>query len=459
MRKVRESKTFFVDTSREQGLALITVLFTLFLFTLLALASVTLGILGVNITSNDQGSAEVLYIADAGIAHAKAIILSGGSTQFDLYLQAGNSIACDGDELSDPPPPPLAAGDAITSAASGGHTFGAGRYEVSVCDDHTLESATSDPPDLPDTDPNHDANGIIRIISTGFGSDGATTTIELIVAAASNQALMIGGNLRISGDPVILGLVGAIRSDGNLDISGNPCVEKYMSAAGSITGSGGTGAGCANTPPVGTDSPADKRPAAQTVAIPLLVPGDFRANADYILKADGSVEDQVGTVLKAPGPGPWGNWDWDPSNSRWITTSTSIPTGTYYSEVSIAVSTNVGQGGPPLPLTLIAEGYVDISGNPHTAPALTLGGTTYAVVAGTDLNIGATLVNSSSALFYANHQLRISGAAQIQGQLIAANQDDLPFPNPGGINLIPLASWRSAVVLRLPSMGRVGSRT
>ena len=59
MRKVGESKTFFVDTSREQGLALITVLFTLLLFTLLGVASVSLGILGVNITSNDQDSAEV----------------------------------------------------------------------------------------------------------------------------------------------------------------------------------------------------------------------------------------------------------------------------------------------------------------------------------------------------------------------------------------------------------------
>ena len=101
MRKVTGGTPFFVDDSGEQGVALIAVLFTLLLFTLLGVASVTLATLGVNITSNEQDSTEALYIADAGIAHAKAIILSGGTTNFDQYLTAGNGTACDGDELSD----------------------------------------------------------------------------------------------------------------------------------------------------------------------------------------------------------------------------------------------------------------------------------------------------------------------------------------------------------------------
>jgi len=426
---------------------MIMAVFALLILTLLGLALTNVGTVDVRLTGNDQNSAEALYIADAGIAHAKAIVVTRGSTNFDQYLTAGNGTGCDGDELSDDAlfTAPLSPADKITSAASGGHAFGAGRYEVKVCDDHTVESSTTDPPDLPDTDPSHDANRLIRIISTGFGSNGATAAIELIMADTSLPAIAVGSPLRISGNPTILGDKGGLHSNGGMDITGNPCLEQHVSSASSITvgGSLGTGSGCASSPPVGSDSPPDQRSAENPVALPTLLPSDFIGDADYILKADGSVEDGLGTVLKVPGPGPWEptpgqKWDWDSSGQRWITATDSIPTGTYYSEVNISVPTSPGAGGPPIPLTLIAEGWVDIQGNPEMLSALTSGGKNYAVVAGYDLNIGGNPVNAYHGVFYAGHQIAFSGNPEIVGQVIGASQADLPFPNPGGTNLVLL---------------------
>ena len=275
--------------------------------------------------------------------------------ELNSYLQAGNGVACDGDELSAPPPSPLTGGDAITSTAIGGHPFGPGRYEVQICDDHAIESATTEPPDLPDTDPNNDANGTIRVISTGFGQNGAAATIEIFMSSTALPGIVVDGNLRLNGDAIVLGEGGIVHANGDLELDGVPCTEQYVSAVGSVTGGGLTGAGCATPPFLGFDSPPDERSGEVYIYIPPLEPGNYRVDADYILKVDGSVETQVGLVLKSPGPGNWGNWDWDPGNQIW-TAGDPIPAGTYYSEGNIKISGNPGIPGSPLPLTLIAVG-------------------------------------------------------------------------------------------------------
>ena len=50
---------------------MIMALFALLILTVLGLALTNVGIVDVRLTSNDRDSAEALYIADAGIAHAK----------------------------------------------------------------------------------------------------------------------------------------------------------------------------------------------------------------------------------------------------------------------------------------------------------------------------------------------------------------------------------------------------
>ncbi|MDA2925005.1 hypothetical protein MYX65_10220, partial [Acidobacteria bacterium AH-259-L09] len=197
--------------------------------------------------------------------------------------------------------------------------------------------------------------------------------------------------------------------------------------------------------PAGSDSPPDQRPAEDPALIPTLLPSDFSGNADYILKQNGRVvRTSDGATLKGPGPGDWldggGNalWNFAPGNRLWKTTTDSILGGTYYSEVNISVPSSPGTGGPPIPLTLIAEGWVDISGNPEMEPALTLEGKGYAAIAGYDLKIGGNPVNAYKGVFYAGHQIGFSGNPEIVGQVIAASQDDKKFQ--GTNNLIKLDS-------------------
>lgn len=428
------------DFSCERGVVLILAIAAILLITLLGLAVTSSGILSVSLTTNKQDSSKALYIADTGITHAKAIFFARGATDFDEYLQAGNGTACDGDELSDDAlfTGALTPAGKITSAGNGGHDFGSGRYEVSVCDDHLYETATNDPPDLPDVDPNVDMNGFIRVVSTGYGPDGAAATVEVIMRRASLPALLVEGNLRISGNPKILGDGGAVHTNGDLEISGNPCAEQYFSANGTLVASGNpdTGSSCAGAG--GYDNPTDKRPGSSSILIPDYHPSDYISYADYIFKNNGEVRDENNVLLNNPSDKKWcpsDCWDFDDSKLEWKATGQNIPQGTYYSEGSFSIAGNPGQSTPNFQMTLLAEGWINISGNPKIVPALTLAGTSYSMMAGTDMKISGNPSNPYTGLFYAGHQIDFSGNPSLSGQVIAKDLDDTPFPA-GQVNLV-----------------------
>ena len=63
----------WVREPAERGAALITTLLALGLITLLGMALTGTGIEGVVISTNDRQNTEVLYVADAGVAHARAL--------------------------------------------------------------------------------------------------------------------------------------------------------------------------------------------------------------------------------------------------------------------------------------------------------------------------------------------------------------------------------------------------
>jgi len=409
-------------------MALPTPLLALMLLTLLGLAATSDGRLSIIVSTNDTQATQVLYLAESGIAHAKGLILNQG-LNFDTYLQTGDGTSCTGDELSDTPISPFSAGDEITSIAGGGETFGPGRYEVMVCDD-----------DDGDSDLNDDNNDKIVVVSTGYGADGASATLEMILTNNPLPAIVTDGNLRISGNPDILGTDGGIHSNGNLEVSGNPCAEQYFRAGGPILISGNpkTGQKCAGSGSY--DSPRDDRPVAELVEIPVLNPIDFKSEADYILGIDGSVKDDFGIILKPAGPGSWIKWDWDPGDKEWKLTGNPVLPGTYYSEGAIAISGNPGSNGNPVSLTLIAEGWIDISGNPEMTPDLTKGGVTYAAIAGSDLKIGGTPSNAYQGVWYVRDQFDFSGNPDLNGQIVCLDEEDVKFPDASGKNLVELQS-------------------
>ncbi len=394
----------WVRKPAERGAALITSLLALGLISLLGMALTGTGIEAVTITANDRENTEVLYVADAGIAHARGLTSTLSFEEIVDLLVVGDGVPCNGDELSTQPTDP------IPTPAAGGQPFPpAGRYEVLLC---------------------QDALNRIVIVSNGFGRNGATVTVEVILNATPIPAVLVDGNLRINGNPSIMGVAGAAHSNGTLDITGNPCTEQYYSSGGSvnISGSPEGGAGC-------TQGAADVRPGEEPIGMPDIDPANLGSGADYTLTDTGLVLDSLGNII---GGDDWEDWDWDSGNREWKAGNDILP-GTYYAQgSSINISGNPGSGNPnnpPISLTLIADGHIGISGNPRMEPALVSDGVSYSMVARLDLKISGNPSNGYEGVHYAGHQIGFVGNPTVNGQVIAANLDDFEF---FGENLVAL---------------------
>ncbi len=424
----------------ERGISLPFAMFGLVVLTILGLGLTGIGMTSLTVASNEAENAEALQIADAGIAHGKRLLLWQDWTSFDQFLQAGDGTACNGDEFSVAPlnggatgyPPvpasyPTAASDFIPAA---GRAYGVGRYTVSLCDDMStdVDPATG----VLDTDPNHDVNKRVLMRSTGVGRNGSTASIEAVFGAVDMPAIFLNGNANVQGNPKMSGTDGAVYANGNLILSGTPCAQIYYSSSGTTTAGSNVkgGTGC-------TTAGANEISNAQPMNVPILNPANYEQYADY--KLDGT----TGLMYqRSAGAGsPWvvipslPGVTYVSSTAGWSFVS-AIGSGTYY----VYQSDLTMSGSPgPINITIICDGWVSITGSPQIAPKLTLpwrGGVS--VIAGTDLLIGGNSSSSFTGLYYALDQINFSGTPNIAGQIVAANQADVPYPAAGGTNLVPL---------------------
>ena len=210
--------------SGERGIALITALFAALFITLLGLSLTGLGMSALTSSRAEWDADDAMALADAGLSHAQAILQgSGGIQNFDGVLQTGDAVGCTGDELAFVPTLP-ASGFPVPAERipQAGVVFGAGRYQVSVCDDHTLEQ-TLVPPNANAAD---DANNTVLVRSTGTGANGALAMAQIRLRLVEVPAILVDGNLRLIGTPSVMGLLGAVHANGSLDLPGNPCTEQ-----------------------------------------------------------------------------------------------------------------------------------------------------------------------------------------------------------------------------------------
>jgi hypothetical protein len=182
-------------------------------------------------------------------------------------------------------------------------------------------------------------------------------------------------------------------------------------------------------------------------------PADFRSLADYILRGDGKVFQRSGgietEIYDAAGPGGdvWpGNssnsWQWSDKSGasrRWVFSGSNVHSslenkafyfekvaGTNWTNVTMSGSPPTGPPGTPAwKVTVIAQGYIDISGNPNIRAAD--GKQNLLFVAGSDIKIGGTLNSTyvGGAVLAAHEQIGIGGNATITGLLLAENASHL----------------------------------
>ena len=391
---------------QEHGVALLITMIALGMLTILGLSLTTTGRISFMISNNERDALEASYIAESGLTHTRSLIVAL-DTDYTSLLQLGNGTGCTGDELS------TAASDPIPAA---GYSFGGATYVVSICDD-----------DDGDSDLNADSNGTVRVVSVGTTLDGASATVEHILGTQDLPAILVNGNLRINGNLKIMGSGGAVHSNSNIHLNGSgACAQLHFSTSASIVNpppQGNTGAACDET-----GGGMDARSGEDAITVPTVDFNSLKSNVDYILKDNGQIYDVATTLTWAP----FGGWSW--SDPKWELDG--AVTGSYYAENTAITIGNISGTA-----SFVADGYIEVSGNPgNLSPDLTVDGVTYTMVAGYDLKLNGNAESSTvEGIFFANHQVDISGNPNIHGQVIAADVADTAFP-PDGTNLVSLSS-------------------
>jgi len=249
-----------------------------------------------------------------------------------------------------------------------------------------------------------------------------------------------------------------VHSNGTLSLTGNPCAAMYYSSAGSVPVTGnsvGTGAACSS-------ADLDSRPDSSPLPVPDMNPDTYKAQADYWLESNGQIYNPATGLPFPVGAVP----GWSFSNMTWSSNS-QILAGTYWVNGNVVMGGSPGSPGSPLPVTILAKLSVDIGGSPRTVPDLLISGpgqqpAGISVIAGTDLKMAGNSSQVFTGIYYAGHQLDVSGSVTINGQLLAANRADSTYL-PGNTNLVPLDASGRMVITGSPTinfngMGIVGSR-
>jgi len=170
---------------------------------------------------------------------------------------------------------------------------------------------------------------------------------------------------------------------------------------------------------------------AAAVEIPHVYPPDYLQYATVILTADCRVTSPSGVEwANIPGEDQfWRGWKCKP-DSYWEMSSNNPADGHYHGFYYIEGNVELGASPDPLwAVTIVAEGYIDVSGNPVLAPwgKVSPNDTGDAeaneilFLAGNDINMRGTASMVLSGIVAAHMEVSMSGNVQINGSILAEN--------------------------------------
>ena len=221
----------------------------------------------------------------------------------------------------------------------GGRAVAGGTYFVRFIDD----------PQDPILSGFDDGNSRIVARCRAVTTDGASARFDAVIAATPMPGIAAEGNLTLPGDPDILGPCGSVHANGNLTLDATVTVSQHASASGTVSG----------TPSLPNGSVLNGQP---PVDVPALDPMAHCTNADY--RIDGWVlEVATGILYDARSTEKFGFKRASSSPVLWDQTGTAVP-GTFCVEGNVKVGGDPGDPGAPLPMSLIASGSIELSGNP-----------------------------------------------------------------------------------------------
>jgi hypothetical protein len=411
-----------ITRSDERGSALVMVLLLLMMMSALGAALAVGGQTETFISRNQRSGAQAHAAAEAGLNHAVELVTSyvfqwnaNGHASPQAALNAllagpdGNAgtLADNGslgtrggiDAAEDIP-----VGTQLTIAAGIN-----ARYEALMRDDDA--TAPDENADL-----TTDLNERVIVWARGYAQDNSEVTLEAVLSPADYGALVVGGDVDLTGSVNVFGTSGDVHANGDLAIDGSANISGTASATGTYTGS---------EPGAGGMPPVD---------LPEVDPSDYRHYADFILTSDGRMTNQAGVTLCIwSNKTPCNNWEWNNGAGTWEISSAAPANGTYYVEAAVSVTGSPGSAATPVSVTLIAEGSINISGSPDfvaDTPELLM-------VTGGDLEISGGLDTENDPLniggqILVHEQIKFSGNPYLFGQVIVENApsvDDLVTVN------------------------------
>ena len=226
--------------------------------------------------------------------------------------------------------------------------------------------------------------------------------------------MFINGDLTISGSVVIQGTDGHLHANGDLVITGGgTSVSGTVTASGSYSGSHAGSGG------------------ATTIPVIEVRASDYLADADYILTSNGQVTEPNGTVVcnaSSDSGACKDSWGWDyKGDATWESYEDGADSNTFYVEGDV-IRGSSGSDSDPLQLTIIAEGSINVNGNPHISPDTPL----LQFVTDGDLEISGTPEMHAMGQILVHEQIKLNGNSVIIGPISvenAANDHDLVEDN------------------------------
>jgi hypothetical protein len=284
------------------------------------------------------------------------------------------------------------------------------------------------------------------------------------------------GDLKINGNPNIMGLCGGAHSNDDMQISGNPGIQMNQGLTSSNkpggVGSLPEGMDISGNPCVGSsqcNQPSGQQPAANQIdtnaeknayeaanssaaqeTIPEINPADYAplvaalggtgpAGPGYILHDNCAVTTggtcgtdglcTGGTAVAVPA-------GWDCSGSTWKVAGGGTPAdGVFYAEGKVEVASSPGSNASPWKVTIIARDDIKISGNPalQPYPTTSTGLQNTLLVTGNDLEIsGNPDADNAVGAILVHQQVKLSGNPSISGFIISGDGNPTwtgdPFP-------------------------------
>ncbi len=396
----------------ESGFAMVTALLLMTVMIALIPAAIRLTTGEIDRTSNFKDNREAFFVAEAGLEHAKFLTeetsLRAALAGPDDLVTATPSDSENDDNgtfgLGAPVALPVDDGNLYDTAVLNGTT-----YYIRAFDN-----------DDGDGDLTTDKDNMVFLSAVGI-VDGTTTRVEALVFNPPGipiGAVTTNGDLTISGNSTVTGACGNVHANGDLTLSG-----ASGTVNGNATSTGTTDPGTATVTGVALSSQAE-------IIVPFLDVTEFKPYADYIFKADGNVYDDhdpaAGPIGSGSGPG-WNGWKYQIGPQKWVNNSGNDALDAFiYIEGN--VSMNNGTAGTPgnkWELTLVATGYVDVSGNDNIVnkrnPSHPVDIQNLYFIGGTDVKFNGNSGQTVQGVFYAIEQIDVSGNADMTGAIMAYN--------------------------------------